>query len=293
MRTALTIAGSDSIAGAGIQADLKTFAAFGIYGVSALTAVTAQNTTGVADIFALSPEGVRAQIDQIAQDVEIGAVKTGMLATAEIVRVVVEAVERIQSRYLVVDPVMASGRLRPPSTVARDALRFGEGQGFGEPGRSTGRTLLTPEAVLVLKTLLLPKATVVTPNVAEAAALCGIHVDSLSTAREAARHIAGLGASAVIIKGGHLSGPLAIDVLFHAGVFTELAAPRAAFDDVHGTGCTFASAIAAGLALGDDIPAAAHRAKRYITGAIEQSFEIGHGARVLNHFWDPPSPRTL
>jgi hydroxymethylpyrimidine/phosphomethylpyrimidine kinase len=277
MRTALTIAGSDSIAGAGIQADLKTFAAHGVYGMSAVTAVTAQNTLGVADIFELSPQAVRAQIDQIAEDVEIGAVKTGMLATAEIVNVVIEAVERFHSRNLVVDPVMASG------------LR----QGSGGRRLAGGRTLLAPQAVSILKTLLLPKATVVTPNVAEAEALCGLPIDSISSAREAARHIAGMGATAVVIKGGHLHGRHAIDVLFHEGVFIELEAPRAAFDTVHGTGCTFASAIAAGLALGDDIPAAAQHAKRYITGAIEYSFEIGHGARVLNHFWNSSLPRTL
>ena len=278
MRTVLTIAGSDSIAGAGIQADLKTFAALGVYGVSALTAVTAQNTTGVTEIFALSPEIVRGQIDQVAQDVDIAAVKTGMLATAEIVHVVSEALGRFQRLNLVVDPVMAAGRLR---------------QGFGEPGLDAGRTLLAPEAVSILKTRLLPLATVVTPNVAEAAALCDIQVDSIGSAREAARRIAGLGVAAVVIKGGHLSGPQAIDLLFHDGVFTELEAPRVDLAAIHGTGCTFASAIAAGLALGDDVPGAVRRAKRYITGAIEQSFAIGHGARILNHFWDQPSPRTL
>ena len=266
MRTARTIAGSDSVAGAGIQADLKTFAALGVYGVSALTAVTAQNTAGVAEVFALSAKAVRAQIDQLAEDVEIAAVKTGMLATAEIVREVVEAVTRLQSRNLVFDPVMASGI-------------------------DGGRTLLEPDGVSMMKTHLLPKAAVVTPNVAEAAALCGIQVDSMATAREAARRIAGLGAAAVVIKGGHLHGPRAIDLLFHEGLFIEVEAPRAAFDTVHGTGCTFASAIAAGLALGDDIPAAVQGAKRYTTGAIEHSFEIGHGARVLNHFWATPSQR--
>jgi hydroxymethylpyrimidine/phosphomethylpyrimidine kinase len=276
MRTALTIAGSDSIAGAGIQADLKTFTALGVYGVSALTAVTAQNTEGVTDVFALPPQMVRAQIDRLAQDVEIAAVKTGMLATAEIVRVVSETVGRFQHLNLVVDPVMAASRLR---------------QGFGEPGLEPGRTLLAPDAVSILMTRLLPVAAVVTPNVAEAATLSGIQVDSMDTAREAARRIAGLGAAAVVIKGGHLPGPQAIDLLFHAGTFIELGAPRVDVDRVHGTGCTFASAIAAGLALGDDIPAAVQRAKRYITGAIEHSFAIGHGARILNHFWQQPSPR--
>ncbi len=260
MRTALTVAGSDSIAGAGIQADLKTFAALGVYGVSALTAVTAQNTVDVADIFALSPQMVRAQIDQIAHDVEIAAVKTGMLVTGDIVRTVAESIGRFRQPNLVVDPVMAaSGR--------------------------TMRTLLAADAVSIMKTRLLPIATVVTPNVPEAEALSGIRVDSMTSGREAARRIAGMGAMAVVIKGGHLAGPEAIDLLFHAGSFLEIAAPRVEFGGIHGTGCTFASAIAAGLALGDDVPAAVHRAKRYISGAIEHSFAVGRGARILDHFW--------
>ena len=260
MRTALTVAGSDSIAGAGIQADLKTFAALGVYGVSALTAVTAQNTQDVADILALSPLLVRAQIDQIAQDVEIVAVKTGMLVTADIVRTVAESVGRFRQPNLVVDPVMAASGPRM-------------------------RTLLAPDAVSILKTHLLPIAAVVTPNVPEAEALSGIRVDSMTSGREAARRIAGMGAIAVVIKGGHLGGPEAIDLLFHAGSFFEMAASRVGLERIHGTGCTFASAIAAGLALGDDIPTAVHRAKRYISGAIEQSFAVGRGARILNHFW--------
>ena len=260
MRTALTIAGSDSVAGAGIQADLKTFAALGIYGVSAVTAVTAQSTTGVAAVFPLPAQAVRAQIDELSRDVEVAAVKTGMLATADIVRVVADALGLFPHGNVVVDPVLHSGG----------------------PG---ARTLLAADAVSMLKARLLPKAAVVTPNVPEAEVLSGIQVDSLSTAREAAKRIAALGAGAVVIKGGHLAGPLAVDVLFYDGVFTELEAARSAFDSVHGTGCTFASAIAAGLALGDDIPGAVQRAKRYTTGAIEHSFEVGHGARILNHFW--------
>jgi hydroxymethylpyrimidine/phosphomethylpyrimidine kinase len=266
--TALTIAGSDSIAGAGIQADLKTFAALGVYGVSALTAVTAQNTMGVGDVFALAPHAVREQIDQIAKDVAISAVKTGMLATADIVCVVSESLARLECPNLVVDPVMTAGRPQ-------------------------GRTLLAPDAVSMLTARLLPLTALVTPNVAEAAALCGIQVDSMSSAREAAKRIAGLGAAAVLIKGGHLTGPQAIDVLLYEDTFIELAAPRYDLGAIHGTGCTLASAIAAGLALGDDIPHAAHRAKRYVTGAIEHSFELGRGARILNHFWDSPRPRTL
>jgi hydroxymethylpyrimidine/phosphomethylpyrimidine kinase len=261
MRTALTIAGSDSIAGAGIQADLKTFAALGVYGVSALTAVTAQDTRSIADIFALPPDMVRAQIEQVAHDVEIAAVKTGMLVTGDIVRAVSEIVGRFRDPNLVVDPVMAA-------------------TGAG------ARTLLAPEAVSILKTRLLPVATVVTPNIAEAETLSGIRIDSMTRAREAAQRIAGMGAAAVVIKGGHFSGPEAIDLVLHAGAFFEFGGPRIDVGVIHGTGCTFASAIAAGLALGDDVPAAVQRAKRYISGAIEHSFAIGRGARILNHFWE-------
>lgn len=259
MRIALTIAGSDSSGGAGIQADLKTFAALGVYGVSAVTAVTSQSTTGVSDIFTLPPQTVRSQIEQVAEDAEISAVKTGMLGTAEIVRIVAETVGRFQRPNLVIDPVMAA--------------------------TNPGRILLAPEAVSILKMRLLPMASVVTPNLAEATVLSGVRVDSMDTAREAARRIFDLGPKAVVITGGHMDGADAIDLLFHDGVFTEFAAPRVSVGAVHGTGCAFASAIAAGLALGDDIPAAVQRAKQYITGAIERSFEVGHGARILNHFW--------
>ena len=270
MRIALTIAGSDSIGGAGVQADLKTFAALEVYGASVITAVTSQSTTGVSDSFALSANTVRSQIEQVSRDVTISAVKTGMLATAEIVEAVAETIERLQLPNVVVDPVLAAS--------------FG-----GEA--TTRRTLLAPEAVSILKARLLPVAAVVTPNVSEAAELAGIAVDSLGTAREAARRILDLGPAAVVIKGGHLNGPQAVDLLLHAGVFTEFAAPRSSIGAVHGTGCTFASAVAARLALGDDIPTAVQRAKAYVTGAIEHAFRIGHGALVLDHFWNHPSPR--
>ena len=277
MRNALTVAGSDSSGGAGLQADLKTFAALGVYGLSAVTAVTSQSTTGVSDIFTLPSQTVQSQIEQVARDAEIAAVKTGMLATAEIVRVVAETIGRFQRPNLVVDPVIAAtnpGRLR---------------QGYGEPRQSDAtagrRILLAPEAVSVLKTRLLPFASVVTPNVAEATALSGVRVDSLETAREAAKGIRDFGPDAVVITGGHMSGGQAIDLLFHAGVFTEFSAPRSSIGEVHGTGCAFASAVAAGLALGDDIPASVQRAKDYVTGAIERSLEVGQGARILNHFW--------
>jgi len=261
MRTTLTIAGSDSSGGAGVQADLKTFAALGVYGFSAITAVTAQNTSGVNEVFALPPQVVCAQIDAVARDVEIAAIKTGMLSNGEIVSVVADMIGRLGRPAVVIDPVM---------TATQAGVR----------------TLLSPGAVSTLKTRLLPMATVVTPNVAEAETLCGVRVGSLDSAREAAKRIADLGPTAVVIKGGHLSGLEAVDLLLYGGRFIELAAPRAHAGDVHGTGCTFASAIAAGLALGDDVPAAVRRAKRYVTGAIEHSFRIGQGSRLLNHFWE-------
>jgi hydroxymethylpyrimidine/phosphomethylpyrimidine kinase len=261
MRAVLTIAGSDAIAGAGIQADLKTFAALGVYGTSVVTAVTSQNTTGVGDIFAIPPQIVRSQIELVAQDVTLSAVKTGMLATAEIVLVVAETIGRFQHPNLVVDPVMAAG----------------------SPSR---RTLLSPEAVSIMKTRLFPVASVVTPNVAEASALGGIEVGSLETAREAAKRIFDLGPGAVVITGGHLSDTQAIDLLYDGQAFTEFSAPRFSKGPFHGTGCTFASALAAGLALGDDLPAAVQRAKRYVTGAIEHASRIGRGSRLLDHFWN-------
>jgi hydroxymethylpyrimidine kinase/phosphomethylpyrimidine kinase len=261
MRAALTIAGSDSIAGAGLQADLKTFAAHGVYGTSAVTAITVQSTSGIAGVFGLPPELVRSQIDQVLHDVEISAVKTGMMERREIVTAVAETLARFEHLPIVVDPVMAATN----------------------PG---ARILLAPDAVSILKTQLLPLALVVTPNLSEAAELSGIEVKSPDSAREAAARIARLGPRAVVIKGGHLEGPQAIDLLFYEGTFTELAAPRADIGTVHGTGCTFASAIASRLALGDDVRDAIHRAKQYVTGAIEHSFQIGHGARILDHFWE-------
>ena len=260
MRAVLTIAGSDSIAGAGIQADLKTFAALGVYGTSAITAVTSQNTAGVADVFAVPAEVVGSQIARIAEDVTLAAIKTGMLATTDIVMTVVGSVSRLRRPNLVVDPVLAASA-------------------------GNQRTLLVPEAVSIVTSRLLPLASVVTPNVAEASALSGIGVHSRETAREAAKRIFDYGPKAVIVKGGHLEGPHAVDLLFDGRAFTEFSAPRSLNGAVHGTGCTFASAIAAGLALGDDMHAAVDRAKRYVTGAIEHAIVVGRGARVLNHFW--------
>ena len=257
MRIAMTIAGSDPSAGAGIQADLKTFAAFGVYGISAVTAITSQSTTRVSNCAVVDTEHVRSQIEQLFEDCAVSAVKTGMLANADIVGVVADALSRARQSNVVVDPVIAA---------------------------SSGRTLLTPDGVSVLKTRLLPLATVVTPNVAEAAELSGTAVRSRDTAREAAHRIASLGPRGVLITGGHMEGPEAVDLLLYEGRFTEFAAPRTAGADVHGTGCTLASAIAAGLALGDDVPTAVRQAKQYVTAAIEHAIAVGRGSRVPDHF---------
>lgn len=256
MRIAMTIAGSDPSAGAGIQADLKTFAALGVYGVSAITAITSQSTTGVSDVAVVCPEHVRSQIQHLFQDCAIASVKTGMLATADTVSVVAETLGTAHQPNVVVDPVIVA---------------------------SSGRTLLSPDGVSILKTRLLPLATVVTPNLDEATELSGIAVSSMETAREAAHRIASMGPKAVLITGGHMKGPEAVDLLLFEGRFVELAAPRKIGIDVHGTGCTLASAIAAGLALEHDVPAAVRAAKQYVTAAIEHAIAIGRGARVPDH----------
>jgi hydroxymethylpyrimidine/phosphomethylpyrimidine kinase len=220
--------------------------------------VTAQNTRDVADIFAMPPDVVRSQIESVLRDIPIDAVKTGMLATADIVVVVAETIGRMARPNLVVDPVMMASA-------------------------AGVRTLLSADAVQTMKTRLLPIATVVTPNVDEATALSGIEVNSQQTAREAARRILASGPKAVVVKGGHLPGEEATDLLFDGTTFLEFSAPRSVNDRVHGTGCTFSAAIAAGLALGDDIPAAVQRAKTYVTAAIAHSVMLGDGARLMNH----------
>ena len=256
MKTAMTIAGSDSGGGAGIQADLKTFAALGVYGSSALTAVTAQNTLGVTAVVELSPDVVAAQIDAVMSDIGADAVKTGMLANSAIIRTVAEKVGEHAIGNLVVDPVM----------VAKG-----------------GDRLLREEAVDALRNLLLPLAAVVTPNLPEASVLVGRSVESLEDARRAARDIVDMGARSVVVKGGHLQGD-AIDVFYDGAQFRELAAPRIETTSTHGTGCTFASAIAAGLAQGMGMDDAVARAKEYVTEAIRSALPLGGGHGPLHHF---------
>ena len=258
VKRAMTIAGSDSGGGAGVQADLKTFAALGVYGTSALTAITAQNTLGVTAVLELPPELVAAQIDAVLSDIGTDAVKTGMLANSRIIRVVADKVREHDLSNLVVDPVM----------VAKG-----------------GDRLLQEEAVEAMINLLIPLATVVTPNLPEAAVLVGRSVDSLEDARQAARDIVAIGAQVVVVKGGHLEGD-AVDVFYDGRELREFTAPRLDTTSTHGTGCTFASAIAAGLARGMALEYAVGGAKEYVTEAIRRAFPMGGGHGPLSHFYN-------
>jgi hydroxymethylpyrimidine/phosphomethylpyrimidine kinase len=261
MRTALTIAGSDSSGGAGIQADLKTFAAHGVYGTSALTAVTAQNTLGVIAWEPLSADLVTAQIEAIAGDMGVDAVKTGMLATAAIVEAVAAAIEDLDLPKLVVDPVM----------IAKG-----------------GDRLLRGDAVEAMRLELLPRAHLVTPNIPEAEVLAEMTIASVEDMRSAARRILSLGCHVVLVKGGHLDSAEAIDVACTAHDEWIFTGPRVASQSTHGTGCTLASAIAANLARGLSDEEAIRHAKTYVEGAIRHAPGIGRGHGPLNHFWRTP-----
>lgn len=256
MRTALTIAGSDPGAGAGIQADLKTFAAHGVYGLTAITALTVQNTLGVTSVSAVDAALVAAQIDAVVSDLGADATKIGMLATGALVEAVADALERHHLTHVVVDPVFRA---------------------------TSGHALLDEGAIGAFIARLLPLADVVTPNTRETAILTGRPVTSLDEMRRAAARLVELGARAAIVTGGHLDGP-PIDLCFDGRTFTELRADRIDSPHTHGTGCTFSAAIAARLALGDDLLASARTAKAYVTRAIAQAPGLGHGRGPLQHF---------
>ena len=259
MRTALTIAGSDSGGGAGIQADLKTFAAFGVYGTSAITALTAQNTVAVTGVHLAPPEFVAAQIDAVVTDLGCDAVKTGMLATAAIVETVAAAIVRHHLPNVVVDPVMVA---------------------------KSGDHLLAPEAVDAVRRALLSVAHVVTPNIPEAEALTGARIRTLDDAVAAAHAIRALGAHAVVVKGGHLDRDDIVDVLADAdGRVVQIPGPRVPGANTHGTGCTFAAAVAARLALGDGVEAAVRAAQAYVREAMRAGVPLGRGHRPLDHQW--------
>jgi hydroxymethylpyrimidine/phosphomethylpyrimidine kinase len=255
MQTALTIAGSDSSGGAGIQADLKTFAAHGVFGMSAITAITAQNTLGVHAVASVAPDIVAAQIDAVVSDIGADATKIGMLGNADVVRVVAAAVRRHGLPNLVLDTVMVA---------------------------KSGARLLEPAAVTVLAAELLPLAVVVTPNVPEAEALTGLRIRSVADAHATAARLVSMGARAAVVKGGHLEGP-PVDVLHDGRSSFELHAERIPGSHTHGTGCTFSAAIAARLALGDALDAAVRAAKAYVTRAIAQAPGLGRGHGPLRH----------
>lgn len=258
MFTALTIAGSDSGGGAGIQADLKAFHANGVFGMSVLTAVTAQNTREVRSALTLPTALVRDQLEAIFDDLPVDVIKTGMLATAELIELIAEILADRATAPLVIDPVMVS---------------------------KSGFALISDEAVATLRSRLIPLATLITPNTHEASRLLGRPIETLDHVREAAKDLCELGCRAALVKGGHLPGEESCDVLFDGAASHVFAAPRVDTPHTHGTGCTLGSAIAANLAKGLPMIEAVDRAKRYVQGAIEHSLPLGEGHGPTHHFW--------
>ncbi len=256
---ALTIAGSDSSGGAGIQADLKTFSALGVYGASVITAITAQNTLGVEAVHAVPPDMIQRQIAAVLSDLDVGAIKTGMLGERAAVAAVAESLARAKPKALVVDPVMVA---------------------------TSGDLLIAPDAVELVRMALLPLADLVTPNLAEAARLLGEPLAASEADQEAqARALLALGPKAVLLKGGHGGGAEAVDILARAEGSVRLAMARIETKNTHGTGCTLSAAIAAGLARGEGLEEAVRRAKDFVWRAISagRNLEIGHGSGPVDH----------
>jgi hydroxymethylpyrimidine/phosphomethylpyrimidine kinase len=257
---ALTIAGSDSSGGAGIQADLKTFAAFGVYGASVITALTAQNTQGVAGIHQVPADFVTAQIDAVFGDLDVKAVKIGMVSQRAAIEAIEAGLARWSPKHIVLDPVMVA---------------------------TSGDRLLVPDAIEALRTKLIPRASLITPNLPEAAALLDAQIASSETQIESqGKRLLAMGSSAVLIKGGHGQGAESIDYLFRQAGVVALAAPRIATKNTHGTGCSLSSAIAAGLAKGDDLETAVRNAKTWVTAAIAaaERLSVGRGHGPIHHF---------
>jgi hydroxymethylpyrimidine/phosphomethylpyrimidine kinase len=257
---ALTIAGSDSSGGAGIQADLKTFAAFGVYGASVITALTAQNTQGVTGIHQVPAEFVTAQIDAVFGDLDVKAVKIGMVSQPAVIESIVTGLQRWSPKHIVLDPVMVA---------------------------TSGDRLLAPDAIEALRTRLIPRASLLTPNLPEAAALLDEQIASSESQIESqGKRLLAMGAGAVLIKGGHEESAESIDYLFCSAGALALAAPRIPTKNTHGTGCSLSSAIAAGLAKGDDLETAVRNAKTWVTAAIAavDRLSVGHGHGPIHHF---------
>ncbi len=257
---ALTIAGTDPTSGAGIQADLKTFSAFGVYGATVITALVAQNTQGVRAIHDVPPPFIAEQLTSVFDDLDVRAVKIGMLSQPAVIETVAASLDRYRQKTIVLDPVMVA---------------------------ASGDSLLAPEAVEALRTILIPRALVITPNMPEAAALLDepIAVDEADMIRQAEALLA-LGCRAVLLKGGHGQGAESVDILLDEDGLSRFAARRVATRNTHGTGCTLSSAIAAGLAHGETVRSAVKIAKAYITGAIRASddLHVGHGNGPVHHF---------
>lgn len=256
---AMTIAGSDSGGGAGIQADLRTFAFHKVHGTSALTCVTAQNTLGVTRVDALPPESVAAQMEAVVQDIGVQAAKTGMLLNSEIIATVATQVKALDLTSLVVDPVMVS---------------------------RTGAQLIADDAIVTLRTQLIPLATILTPNRYEAQILAQMHIQTLEEMKTAAQRIHQLGATAVLVKGGGMSGEeRGVDVWFDGHQLDVLTTSTVNTSNTHGTGCTLSAAIAANLALGKDLLSATRSAKEYVTSALQHALSIGQGQGPVGHFF--------
>jgi hydroxymethylpyrimidine/phosphomethylpyrimidine kinase len=256
--TALTIAGSDSGGGAGLQADLKTFLACRVHGMSAVTAVTVQNSLGVSGVYELPPRAVAEQIESVVADIGVDAAKTGMLASAPIIEAIAEVVTRLDVTPLVVDPVCASQH--------------------GDP-------LLHPDALAALRDVLIPLATLITPNLGEVRLLTGIDVRSRADMDDAAHALHDLGPKWVLVKGGHLASGDAVDVLYDGTTFTEFRAPRHPSRHTHGSGDTLAAATTAALARALDLPSAVAEGKRFVTAAVDDSYALGAGLGPVGQFW--------
>lgn len=258
MQKVLTIAGTDPSGGAGAQADLKTFMAHKVYGMSVITALVAQNTCGVRDIMNVTPGFLRQQFDCVLEDIFPDAVKIGMVSQPELIEVIVEKLKQYQVKNIVIDPVMVS---------------------------TSGDRLLAEKALMLLQTTLLPLAQIITPNIPEAEVLCGFHITSKEDMIKAATVIAQNYQGYILIKGGHFKD-CADDLLYHANEILWLPCEKIQNPNTHGTGCTLSSAIASNLALGYDIKTSVKNAKAYITGALQDGLDLGKGSGPLNHCWN-------
>lgn len=257
MKTALSIAGSDCSGGAGIQADIKTMSALGVFGMSVIVSVVAENTSRVISIENISKQKIADQIDAIFEDIEVDAVKVGMLSTPECMKTVAEKLKQYQPRHIVIDPVMYA---------------------------KNGCPLMQETSIDTLIHTIIPLATLLTPNIPEAEKISGMEIKTVEDMKEAAKKMVALGAKAALIKGGHLIGD-AKDILYDGREYHTFVQKRIPTKNTHGTGCTLSSAIASYLALGEDLVTAVEKAKQYVTGAIQNALELGKGYGPTNHFY--------